>query len=386
MGIFMRTEQRSISSIAQAVDYISMSDVGTLASVQGETALLQSDIFTAVRIIASDIASSEIVLSKGEDDEVLQMLNNKPNDHMTAFSFKYAMIANLLLTGNAYALVNGDQLTFLKPSQVTVQEDEETEEIFYSVMLQNANTILCNENEIIHFKAMTTNGKKGISPLYSLKPELNMLRNGNNLLASFFKKGVQAGGILSLKKSTLNNETKKQIRKDFEEVNAGAQNAGGVIVLDETQEFKRIEIDTKVLEMIQNNVYSTKQIAKTFGIPLSRFGMEMVNTSETEANDAYISSTLNGYKKMMCQELDWKLGIFEDEQFILFDMDFSTLQGRDKNTMFTKMIEKNNGEGVLTINEVREFYGKEPVQGGDEIYKNSASIPIERLLSEEGTK
>ncbi len=50
--------------------------------------------------------------------------------------------------------------------------------------------------------------------------------------------------------------------------------------------------------------------------------MEMVNTSETEANDAYISSTLNGYKKMMCQELDWKLGIFEGEQFILFDMDF----------------------------------------------------------------
>ncbi len=50
------------------------------------------------------------------------------------------------------------------------------------------------------------------------------------------------------------------------------------------------------------------------------------------------------------------------------------------------MIEKNNGEGVLTINEVREFYGKEPVQGGDEIYKNSASIPIERLLSGEGKK
>lgn len=381
MGIFMRTEQRSISNIAQAVDYISMSDVSTLASVQGETALLQSDIFTAVRIIASDIASSEIVLSKGEDDEVLRMLNNKPNDHITAFSFKYAMIANLLLTGNAYALVNGDQLTFLKPSQVTVQEDEETEELFYSVMLQNTKTILCSENEIIHFKAMTTNGKKGISPLYSLKPELNMLKNGNHLLASFFKKGVQAGGILSLKNSTLNNKTKKQIRKDFEEVNAGAQNAGGVIVLDESQEFKRIEIDTKVLEMIQNNVYSTKQIAKTFGIPLSRFGMEMVNTSETEANDAYISSTLNGYKKMMCQELDWKLGIFEGEQFILFDMDFSTLQGRDRNTMFTKMIEKNNGEGVLTINEVREFYGKEPVQGGDEIYKNSASIPIEKLLS-----
>lgn len=353
MGIFMRTEQRSISNIAQAIDYISMSDVSTLASVQGETALLQSDIFTAVRIIASDIASSEIVLSKGEDDEVLRMLNNKPNDHMTAFSFKYAMIANLLLTGNAYALVNGDQLTFLKPSQVTVQEDEEKEEIFYSVMLQNTKTILCNENEIIHFKAMTTNGKKGISPLYSLKPELNMLKNGNHLLASFFKKGVQAGGV---------------------------------IVLDETQEFKRIEIDTKVLEMIQNNVYSTKQIAKTFGIPLSRFGMEMVNTSETEANDAYISSTLNGYKKMMCQELDWKLGIFEGEQFILFDMDFSTLQGRDRNTMFTKMIEKNNGEGVLTINEVRKFYGKEPVQGGDEIYKNSASIPIEKLLSEERKK
>ncbi|EOS7926186.1 phage portal protein [Enterococcus hirae] len=381
MGIFMRTDQRSISNIAQVIDYISMSDVNTLASVQGETALLQSDIFTAVRIIASDIASSEIVLSKGEDDEVLRMLNNKPNDHMTAFSFKYAMIANLLLTGNAYALVNGDQLTFLKPSQVTVQEDEETGEIFYSVMLQNSKTILCDENEIIHFKSMTTNGKKGISPLYSLKPELNMLKNGNHLLASFFKKGVQAGGILSLKNSTLNNKTKKQIRKDFEEVNAGAQNAGGVIVLDETQEFKRIEIDTKVLEMIQNNVYSTKQIAKTFGIPLSRFGMEMVNTSETEANDAYISSTLNGYKKMMCQELDWKLGIFEGEQFILFDMDFSTLQGRDRNTMFTKMIEKNNGEGVLTINEVREFYGKEPVQGGNEIYKNSASIPIEKLLS-----
>lgn len=197
-----------------------------------------------------------------------------------------------------------------------------------------------------------------------------MLKNGNSLLASFFKRGVNSSAILKLKEATIDNSSKREIKKQFEEINAGIQNSGGVIVLDDTQDYLPIEVNTKVLEMIQNNKYSTQQIAKVFGIPLSRFGQELMNTSDSQQNDIYITSTLNAYIQAIEQELA-KLNC-------CVEFDFSTLRSMDKNTMLAKAIQQNGGNGFLKVDEVRTFYGLDPIggDGGKTIFVNSASVPL----------
>ena len=76
----------------------------------GANAINNSDVFSAIRILASDVASSPIQLLRGEtlakQDKYYNLLNNRPNDLMDGFHFKFALMANLLLNGNSYAEID----------------------------------------------------------------------------------------------------------------------------------------------------------------------------------------------------------------------------------------------------------------------------------------
>lgn len=370
MGLFFKSEKRSLSSRSESMlDFITNADGSVTINFDGETALEQSDVFTAIKILSGDIAASKFkfVDEKNTNLQKLDLLNAKPNPSMTPYSFMFATIAQMLLSGNSFAIIHEDWLEFAKPSQVVVYEDLETGLLRYEYTNKAGTSYKVDSSEMLHFKYVTVNGKTGISPLDALKTELSMLDNGNKMLSSFFKKGIQAGGVLKLNKGALNNSSKKQIKQDFEEVNSGASNANSVIVLDDTQEFKQFEINTDILKMIQNNVYSTKQIAKAFGIPLSRFGMELVNTKDDAANDVYVSSTLRALSRMITDELFIKLGIN-------VELDFSTLTGQDMASRMNKAMDGGNGgDGYLLVNEIRNYYGLADIPGGNVIYTKTTA-------------
>ena len=58
-------------------------------------AIRNSDVFTAISIIASDIASSPIQSIKDSmpqlDDEIAHLMNDSPNPIMDGWHFKYAL-------------------------------------------------------------------------------------------------------------------------------------------------------------------------------------------------------------------------------------------------------------------------------------------------------
>lgn len=376
MGFLIKESKTQTRSAESAIiDIIALDSNASLVSVSGETALLQSDIFNAVRIISSDIASADYKVVN--NSKIEDILNKQANGSTTAYNFMFTLISNTLLNGNGFAEIERDKagmvtgLRNVKSNLVTILENEDETELGYRV-IGNNETRDINSKDMIHLKAFTVDGKKGISPIYSLKPELAMQKNGTNLLVNSFKRGITTNGILKLSKGRLNNESKKEIRESFEEANSGSQNSGSVMILDEGETFEQLTVDTKVLEMIQNNKYSTQQIAKVFGIPLNRFGMELVNSSDVQANDLYVSSTLNAYVNMIVQELDSKLNTE-------IEISFATLLGASKEALLLKLIEEKQGEGVLTVNEVRAFYGLSAIKDGDEVFKNSASQTISTL-------
>ncbi len=377
---YKRSTSNSDKVINNIIDIIALNDNNAILNVNANTALLQSDIFTAVRIISSDIASATY---KVNGNEMLEdLFNKKANASTPSHAFLFSLIANTLLNGNGYALIERDKnglvtgLRNVKSGLVTVLESDDGKKLGYKVLMDNE-TLTIDSTDMIHIKTFTVDGKIGISPIYSLKPELAMQKNGVSLMVNTFKKGIATSGILTLKKGNLNNESKKSIRESFEEANSGAQNSGSVMVLGENEEFKQLAVDTKVLDMIQNNKYSTQQIAKGFGIPLSRFGQELVNSSDVDANDIYITSTLNAYKIILLQEFCNKLNID-------LTIEFDVLQARDKEALFYKFMSDKQGEGILTVNEVRSFYGFSDVEGGDKVYKNSANQTLANL--EKGVK
>lgn len=363
MGLFINngnpvTEQ-------QFIDYINTGTAYT-TNFTGLKALTNSDIYTGVNIIAGDIAQSPFkpAATTSVDDSLLYLLNKEPKENQSHYTMMYAVVSNLILTGNAYVLLHRHndgsvkELEFVETQQVNVIRDLVTGLYRYEVNMPYGNIMYkCDPRDILHFKLSTTDGWLGRSPLLSLNDEISLQTNGLKVLNNFFSKGVFSGGILKLLNGTVNNQTKAKIRDDFEKVNG----AGGTIVLDETQEFNENKINTEVLKLIQANKFSTQQIAKVLGIPVNRFGQELVNSSDTGQNDIYIASTIAMYESSICDELNLKLGVE-------LELDLSKLRQDTKEDRLRRIAEgrvKSEFAQALTVNDAREYLGFTEIEGGE---------------------
>ncbi|UUW40458.1 portal (connector) protein [Enterococcus phage vB_Efm_LG62] len=363
MGLFINNGNAVTEK--QIIDYINTGTAYT-TNFTGLKALTNSDIYTGVNIIAGDIAQSPFkpAATTSVDDSLLYLLNKEPKENQSHYTMMYAVVSNLVLTGNAYVLIhrNNDdsvkELEFVETQQVNVIRDLVTGLYRYEVNMPYGNIMYkCDPRDILHFKLSTTDGWLGRSPLLSLNEEISLQTNGLKVLNNFFSKGVFSGGILKLLNGTVNNQTKAKIRDDFEKVNG----AGGTIVLDETQEFNENKINTEVLKLIQANKFSTQQIAKVLGIPVNRFGQELVNSSDTGQNDIYIASTIAMYESSICDELNLKLGVE-------LELDLSKLRQDTKEDRLRRIAEgrvKSEFAQALTVNDARGYLGFTEIEGGE---------------------
>ncbi|WZP35105.1 portal protein [Enterococcus phage vB_Efs19_KEN07] len=370
MGVFVAPRSTTKQNF---IDFIESSDIYS-TEITGEKALRNSDIFTGINIISGDLGQSKFRPTKNSeaDEQFLKMINKRPNNKQSHYMFMYATVANLILSGNSYALIHRDKLgvveslEFVKPEQVNVIQNVTTGEWTYDVTMDYGSIMYkCKPEDILHFRITTVDGFLGRSPLLSLKDEVAMQSNGSKILSKFFANGVFGGGILKLKGGLVDNETKAKIRQDFEKANGGSTNSNGVIVLDESTEFQEYKMNTDILKLIQGNKFSTQQIAKVLGIPLNRFGMELVNSTDSGANDIYIASTISQYERAICDEIEIKTG---NE----LELDLTTLLNDTYEDRRKRVFEgKQNKELLKAIktNEIRDYLGYADVEEGEELMK-----------------
>ncbi|AHB79858.1 portal protein [Enterococcus phage IME-EF4] len=370
MGVFVAPRSTTKQNF---IEFIESSDIYS-TEITGEKALRNSDIFTGINIISGDLGQSKFRPTKNSevDEQFLKMINKRPNNKQSHYMFMYATVANLILSGNSYALIHRDKLgvveslEFVKPEQVNVIQNVTTGEWSYDVTMEYGSIMYkCTPEDILHFRITTVDGFLGRSPLLSLKDEVAMQSNGSKILSKFFANGVFGGGILKLKGGYVDNETKAKIRQDFEKANGGSTNSNGVIVLDESTEFQEYKMNTDILKLIQGNKFSTQQIAKVLGIPLNRFGMELVNSTDSGANDIYIASTISQYERAICDEIEIKTG---NE----LELDLTTLLNDTYEDRRKRVFEgKQNKELLKAIktNEIRDYLGYADVEEGEELMK-----------------
>lgn len=329
-------------------------------------ALRNSDVFAAARIIASDIASSPIQLVKDNmpqaDDEIVKLLNEKPNPEMDGWHFKFALAINMLLNGNSFAEIKREgnkavELHLLPNSSVTLKQSD-SGNLFYQIGEKKRRV---KSEDILHFKYFTQDGLTGLPPLYALRDEMKIQQAGNRTLHNFFARGVSGSGILKVHKSDLDGSAKKAIREKFEEANGASSgdNALRTIILDETMDYKSLEINTDVLKLVNSSDWTTKQIAKAFGVPIERLGVENEHSSTTQSNLQYIQSTLIHYFNVFVSEFDTKL-----ETNVRFNSD--QLLETDPETKVKNVLDQVKGS-LLTINEGRSKLGLPSMPGGDRL-------------------
>lgn len=333
-------------------------------------AIRNSDVFTSVSIIASDIASSPVQLMKNNmpqaDDELVHLINEQPNSVMDGWHLKYALAVNMLLNGNSFAeIIREDEkpvaIELLPNSSVTVtQADNGT--IKYNVGERKR---AVKPSDMLHFKYFTQDGLTGLSPLYALRDEMKIQKAGNRTWYNFFSRGVNGSGILKIHKSDLDAEAKQAIREKFEEANgsSGGDNALRTIILDDSMDYSTLEINTDVLKLVNSSDWTSKQIAKAFGVPVERLSVENAHSSSIQNNLIYMQNTLVHYFNVFTSELDSKL---RDNVKEVFRFNADRLLEADPQTKVENVLKQVQGS-LLTINEGRSKLGLPPKEGGDRL-------------------
>lgn len=371
-----------------------MSDFSCFPTNQEYTSvdkLQNSNVFTAVNVIANDIATNPIKLESDNVNHIADenfsdlnyLLNVKPNSYMSARDFKYALTANLLLTGNGYARILKTKagqpmsLVLLYPSWVTLEIDEDSN-IRYVIQDNTHNPYILTPDEIIHVKFLSTNGLIGTSPLYSLADEMKLQKQGNKLLNDFFGSGINGSAILKMPGKP-SPDARAKIREEWIKANTG-EKTHRVMVLAGNEEYTPVEIDTSILKIVNSNDYTTKQIAKAFGIPVSRLGLENAHTSLTQSNLDYIQNSLDHYFNRITSELNIKLLTYEQALNYHFEFDVSRLMELDTETNMKETLNWFQN-GLIDDNEARQRLGYAPHNddmAGTRIVMSNF-IPIENI-------
>lgn len=335
-------------------------------------ALRNSDLWTAVNLLSRDISKLDIKVKENgvykASDRLEFLLNKKPNPYMNAYMMKYAVMMNALLTGHGYIKIERNpigqvyELYHMKTSSVHLRTTQKGDYV-YDINTNDGKYIQVPFEDVIDIKPFTLDGVNSLKVLDALEEDLNTQRFTKNFYSKFFANGGQHSGLLKAKDSTLSPQARNKLREEFTRENSGENNAGKVLVLDESLDYEQLEIDSSLLDVINKNQTPTKAIAKALNIPLSKFGVEQPNTSIKDTNNDYLNSCLHGYMKTWEAELDFKLINGKDQYNKEFSFDTSSFRKIDWEA-YTENLRSELEKGAITFDEYREATGRQPYPNG----------------------
>ncbi|XHH97485.1 phage portal protein (plasmid) [Limosilactobacillus fermentum] len=282
-------------------DYVSATD-----------ALKNSDIYSVVSQLSGDLATVQLSVNMPRAQGILNNPSNTANGH----AFWQSMFAQLLLGGECFAYRwrnrNGLDMRweYLRPSQVETYLLEDGSGLTYTVTFDETRLGVRQyvpQGDMIHIRLTGINGgQTGISPLEALTSELQIKDASNDLTLAALARSISAPGVLSIQNGGLLSEKMKasRSRNFMRQVN---KSNGGPVVIDQLEEYKPLEMKADVTKLLSQTDWTSKQIAKVFGIPDSYLNGQGDQQSNIDQIKGMYANALNRYMQCIVSELDNKL-------------------------------------------------------------------------------
>lgn len=345
--------------------------------VSARDALKNSDVFAVVNKLAEDMAS---VHFKTNNQYTSKVLTN-PSQLTNSFSFWRSMYAQMLLSGNAYALIWGDKsgrsdhLEYLKPSQVDIYKSADGTQLTYDINFPDTEEPDMNSvpaSQIIHLKGVSLDGGLiGISPLRALSKEMQLQDANKGLALGAMKNGLNITGLLKINKGgLLEGETKDSVRRAFEQQ---AEN-GHIVVLDDLEDYQSLEINKDISKLLSSTDWTSEQIAKVYGVPQDYLGsesehsnIEMVAIQYAQTIGRYIRGVVSEFKQKLNGKIDYDVNAISD-------IDGQQVEKRVRGLVADRVIGYKTAQKIL-IRSNSDLLTKEDIVSGDVPFQSGVSKP-----------
>ena len=289
------------------------------------------------------------------------------------------MYAQMLLSGNAYALIWGDKsgrsdhLEYLKPSQVDIYKSADGTQLTYDINFpdtEEQDLKSVPASQIIHLKSVSLDGGLiGISPLRALSKEMQLQDANKGLALGAMKNGLNITGLLKINKGgLLEGETKDSVRRAFEQQ---AEN-GHIVVLDDLEDYQSLEVNRDISKLLSSTDWTSEQIAKVYGVPQDYLGsesehsnIEMVAIQYAQTIGRYIRGVVSEFKQKLNGEIDYDVNAISD-------IDGQQVEKRVRGLVTDRVIGYKTAQKIL-IRSNSDLLTKEDIVSGDVPFQSGVS-------------
>lgn len=297
-------------------------------------------------------------------------LLRKPNPYMTRLNFLKAMIVNMALRGNGFAIIERNrQNEWIGTVPVSADDVEVNtdDDLIYWVTLQGKRFPVSPEN-MLHFKLFSADGINGMSPVECMAESMGLAKTAQDWSARFMRKGGFTGGYV-VYKEFLTEGQQEQILKKFPDIREGdVEDIGKMAILQGGPSIVPAGISQKDSQFIESQQFQEEALAGVWGVPLylaNRAGKTSIQGSNLEQQDStFVKYGLGPYVKAIEDEINDKL--FADSTlFVEFSME-GLLRGDSaaRASYYTAALGGNNGSGWMSVDDVRDLENL-PRLGGD---------------------
>lgn len=391
-----RKSARSGLSLESADGWFS---AGHRRELTADAAMRVSAVNACVEIISNAIGMLPVyVMDSGSkarlgDHPLGRVLWERTNEAMSPFVFFRLMECQRLLRGNAYAWIYRDgygepiELIPLPPSTCEPVIEPGTGRLWYlAAEPKSGRMYKLSPADILHFKAYSPDGIKGVSVLHRAQQTLETAAAAQRYEQALYENGGRPSGVLKAATDLGGATTlpdgrsismKDYIRREWDKIHAGPGNGFRTAVLDLGMEYQPISMNNSDAQFVENKAVTIADIARFFGVPLYKLGEGKQSYSSNEQNNIeFCVNTIQPIVTQMEFEETGKLLTISDRRRgleVRHNM-MALLRGdtASRGTWYRTMREA----GVLSVNDILALEDMPAAAGGDERYASLNYVPL----------
>jgi len=276
-------EQRS--GLKSPEDWLINSLAGSPTSsgkrISADTAFNVITYYACVDLISKLVASLPVRLMEKtasgsfpvESHNAAWLLKDRPNNWQTPFEFKRYLMASVASRGNGYSRVFRDR--YYEPTEVVPVHPADLQPEYVkklrSVIYRGHEAAEAGQgyflaSDILHVRALSTDGVCGLSPLRVMRESLGLSLTYQEHTGATFANGGRMPGFIT--SDTIYTQAQiKDFLAAYKDSYGGADRAGKPRVLNG---FKWVSIgmNNEDAELLASRKFEVEEIARFFGIPL----------------------------------------------------------------------------------------------------------------------
>jgi len=388
-GFGKREKREATFTQAEPRSFLEIFGIAGGTTVSMEDALGVPAVWAAVNFISGTIAGLPLhVYDKTNTGKkrvrgtaatpVVGVLHDNANESLTSFQWRFDMMQAVLTEGRAVTYIERDGagrvINLLPLVNPAVSRDTRGRKRYK--VIEGGKSAIYDEMDVIDLTFML---KPDLvthrSPLRQCAVAIGKAVNANEYGSKLFKNGglpaFTLQGPFGSEKSAV-----RAAENIAEATKEAARKGGNVLSIPIGHKLEPLGVDPEKMQLVETQTFGVLEVARIYSLPPTFLqDLSRATFSNSEQQDLHlVKHTLKRWVEQIEAELNLKIFGRGSKRIAEFNLD-GLLRGDYKTRMEGNSLAIQTGQ--LTPDEARAMDNREPMPGGDRLYIQGATVPLE---------